>query len=187
MSIDFQSLETKRLWLRPMLAKDLDFVFRHFSDPAISRYLVDEEPVSTMAQAQEIIDFYADPSSKSYNRWVLIRKSTDKPIGTCGFHMWQNSHHRAEIGYDLASAAWRQGYMTEALETVLRFGFEQMALNRISAMVHPDNEASLRLLTKLGFQKEGLLRDYYYQNGQFYDHWLLSLLKPKQVAASATA
>ena len=174
---DFPPLETERLLLKPLAVNDLDFVYQHFSDPAIYRYLVDEEPVSTCIQAQEIVDFYAQPMGKSYNRWVLVLKSEARAIGTCGYHLWDKRHHRAEIGYDLAQASWQQGFMTEALETVLSFGFDEMALNRVGAMVHPENEASLRLLAKLGFQMEGLLRDYYYQDGRFYDHWLLTLLK----------
>ncbi len=179
---DFPSLETERLLLRTMTADDIDFVFHHFSDPNIYRYLVDEEPVSTRQQAQEIIEFYAKPTDKSYNRWVLELKSEERPIGSCGYHQWHKSHYRAEIGYDLEKASWQQGLMTEALEAAIGFGFEKMSLNRIGAKVHPDNEASLRLLAKLGFQKEGLLRDYYYQSGRFYDHWLLTLLKKEWYA-----
>lgn len=174
---DFPSLETERLILTPLTTEHLDFVFRHFSDPDVNRYLVDEERVSTRAQAQEIVDFYAELAGKSYNRWVLVLKSEQRPIGTCGYHQWSRAHHRAEIGYDLEKASWRQGLMREALQTVIDFGFEKMALNRIGAMVHPENVASLGLLARLGFQKEGLLRDYYYQSEKFYDHWLLSLLK----------
>ena len=179
---DFPTLETERLLLRTMTAGDLDFVFRHFSDPSIYRYLVDEEPVSTRQQALEIIEFYAKPTGNSFNRWVLELKSEERPIGTCGYHQWHRGHYRAEIGYDLEKASWQQGLMTEALEAVIGFGFEKMSLNRIGANVHPDNEASLRLLAKRGFQKEGLLRDYYYQRGKFYDHWLLTLLKKEWYA-----
>ena len=174
---EFPPLETARLVLRSLTAKDLDFIYRHFSDPDIYRYLVDEEPVSTRGQAQSIIDFYAEPIGKSYNRWILVLKSEGRPIGTCGYHQWHKNHYRAEIGYDLEKASWRQGLMTEALEAAIDFGFEKMLLNRIGARVHTENETSLRLLARLAFQKEGLLRDYYYQNRRFYDHWLLSLLK----------
>ena len=179
---DFPLLETERLLLRPLTADDLDFIFHHFSDPAIYRYLVDEEPLLTRTQAQSIIEFYAETTGKSYNRWVLVLKSEERPIGTCGYHQWHKSHYRAEIGYDLEKASWQQGLMIEALKAVIGFGFEKMSLNRIGAMVHPENSASIRLLARVGFQKEGLLRDYYYQNGRFFDHWLLTLLKKEWYA-----
>ena len=179
---DFPPLETERLLLKLMTAGDLNFVFRHFSNPDVYRYLVDEEPVTTREQAHEIVDFYVRPSGKTFNRWVLSLKSEKRPIGTCGYHHWHKNHYRAEIGYDLEPESWRQGLMTEALEAVIGFGFEKMELNRISAMVHPGNKGSIHLLEKLGFGKEGLLRDYYHQAGSFYDHWLLSVLKKEWIS-----
>jgi len=176
-SDDFPSLETERLLLRPLSAGDLEFVFQHFSDPDVNRYLLDDEPVATREQAQAIVDFYSPPTGKSYNRWVLVSKADQRPIGTCGYHQWHKVHHRAEIGYDLEKASWRQGFMTEALWAILRHGFEHMKLNRIEAFVYPENDASLRILERLGFQKEGLLRQSFRQGKLYYDHWLLSLLK----------
>ena len=88
MNSGFLELETDRLVLRSMTQDDFDFIFHHFSDPAVSRFLVDEEPVRTRAQAQEIVDFYADTSGKTYNRWVIELKSEKRPVGTCGYHLW---------------------------------------------------------------------------------------------------
>lgn len=179
MNIDNElpSLETERLLLRPLGMGDLEFVFRHFSDPDVNRYLLDEEPLTTREQAQAIIDFYSLPGRKSYNRWVLVRKMDAHPVGTCGYHQWQTTHHRAEIGYDLEKASWKQGIMTEALRVILSYGFEQMELNRVEALVYVENDASIRLLERLGFQKEGVLRQYFRRGNIYYDHWLLSLLK----------
>lgn len=67
--------------------------------------------------------------------------------------------------------------MGDALKAILRHGFEQVGLHRVEALVHSENTASLRLLERLNVQKEGLLRDYFYHGGQFYNHWLLSLIK----------
>lgn len=177
MANEIPSLETERLLLRPLSMLDLEFVFRHFSDPEVNRYLLDEEPVTTREQAQSIIDFYSLPGRKSYNRWVIVRKTGARPIGTCGYHQWQVLHHRAEIGYDLEKASWKQGIMTEALRAMLSYGFEQMGLNRVEALVYIENEASIRVLERLGFQKEGLLRQYFRRGDTYYAHWLLSLLK----------
>jgi len=175
-------METKRLLLQPMEAKHLDFVFRHFSDPEINRFILDDELVQSIEQAQEIIDFYVPPR-KSYNRWVITLKADKTPIGTCGFHKWDERNHHAEIGYDLGTAYWHNGYMIEALQSVLHHGFETMRLNRIEAIVYPENTASLRVLERLNFQKEGLLRQSFQQGNRYYDHWLLSLLKDEWQAA----
>jgi ribosomal-protein-alanine N-acetyltransferase len=180
---DLPSLETERLLLRRLKMEDLDFVFRHFSDPEVNRYLLDEEPVRTLEQAQSIIDFYSLPGRKSYNRWVIVHKTDMRAIGTCGYHQWQTMHHRAEIGYDLERASWRKGIMTEALRAMLQYGFEKMALNRVEALVYIENDASIRLLEGLGFQKEGVLRQYFRREQNYYDHWLLSLLKKEWTSA----
>ena len=82
-----------------------------------------------------------------------------------------------EIGYELAKAHWRQGIMTEALFAVIEFGFQAIALNRIEAMVMLENTASFKLLQKLGFLEEGILREYGYWKGQFHDLRIFSLLK----------
>jgi [ribosomal protein S5]-alanine N-acetyltransferase len=173
----FSPLETSRLYLRPLSQSDVEFVYRHFSNPEINRYLLDESPVNSIEQAQEIVDFFMLPTATTYTRWVLVTKTDEQPIGTCGFHKWDKRNRRSEIGYDLTPSAWGQGYMSEALTVMLEYGFTHLNLNRIEALVYTENAASLKLLEKLKFQKEGLLRDYFYQNDEFYDHWLLSLLK----------
>ncbi len=67
--------------------------------------------------------------------------------------------------------------MTEAFEAVLEFGFGKMELNRIEALVHPNNLASIRLLEKFAFQNEGIMRDYYFRGGMFHDSLRFSLLR----------
>lgn len=150
----FPHLQTERLLLRALTPADLEFVYQLFADSDVARYPHDEEPITTRQEAQAIIDFYTDPGVKFYNRWVIVRKSDGRPIGTCGYHKWEKRHFRAEIGYDLAKAFWNQGFMTEALMEVLEFGFGKMKLNRIEALVHPSNTASIKLLEKLHFKKK---------------------------------
>lgn len=174
---DFPSLETERLILRQLTFEDTDFVFQHFSDPVVYRYLMDEPPVTEIAQAQEIIQFYLEPAGKPHNRWGLVRKSDHQLIGTCGYHKWDKRYFRAEVGYDLGPGFWGQGYMTEAMRAVIHHGFERMGLNRIDALVYVENDPSTRLLQRLGFKQEGILRDYFYLDGKFYDHYLLALLR----------
>ena len=177
----FPSLQTERLRLRGLTPDDLEFVFQHFADPDIGRYLHDEELITTRQEAQAIIDFYIEPGSMPYNRWLIIDKSDNLPIGTCGYHNWHKKHFRAEIGYDLGKAFWKQGFMREALVVVLEFGFEQMELNRIEALVHPGNHASIRLLQRLNFREEGHMRDYYSRGGRFYDSLIFSLLSKESL------
>lgn len=98
-------------------------------------------------------------------------------MGTSGFHKWNKRNFRAEIGYDLSPSFWRQGYMSEALRSIISYGFEEMKLNRVDALVYIQNDRSIHLLQNLGFNKEGILRDYFYLDGKFYDHYLFAILK----------
>jgi ribosomal-protein-alanine N-acetyltransferase len=170
-------LQTDRLILQQLTLEDTDFVFHHFSDPKVTQYLMDEPPVVNVEEAQAIIKFYLDPERKTHNRWGIVRKADHRLIGTCGFHKWEKAHFRAEIGYDLAPDCWGQGYMTEALRAVINNGFERMMINRIEALVYINNPRSFQLLQKMGFKQEGILRDCFYLNGTFYDHYLFGLLR----------
>jgi ribosomal-protein-alanine N-acetyltransferase len=169
-------LRTERLVLRPMAPSDVEFVLRHFGDPAVHRYLVDSEPVSTPERAGSIVDFYTADSSATRVRWVITSAVDGEPIGTCGFHLRSFGHRRAEIGYDLAPSWWGRGVMSEAMDAAVRHGIGAMGLHRISACVHIENLASLRLAERLGFVREGIARDLFFDGTTYHDHWMLSLL-----------
>ena len=110
-------------------------------------------------------------------RWaVTLKEDTERLIGTAGFNVWHTWNNSAEIGYDLARAHWGRGLMVEALEPIIDFGFTRMALNRIEADATVGNHASSRVLEKLGFHREGLLRQRGYWKGSYHDVWLYSLL-----------
>ncbi len=109
----------------------------------------------------------------------IFDKETELGIGSCGYHNWNFMHRRAEIGYSLIDDVWkRRGFMTEALQFAINFGFNQLYLHRIEACIGPWNEASIALINKFGFQKEGLLRQHYVKNGIAEDSVLYSLLQP---------
>ncbi len=175
----WQTLETGRTALRKITNRDLDFVFRHFSDEDVCRFLVDAEPVSSAAEAQDIIDWcnnYGNPSSRQ-NRWMIEWKDTGNPIGTIGFHNWDKANHIVELGYDLSKEYWGKGIMTEVMHRVLTFVFREMQVNRVQAFVHLENAPSYHVLKKQGFVAEGIIRDRHFFRGRYYDHHLLSLLK----------
>ena len=123
-----------------------------------------------------MIDFFAESFDTERGiRWGIARKEDNRLIGTCGF-VWLR-RHRGEIGYELNRKMWRQGYMSEAVREITTFGFKQLLLNRIEAIVMIDNDASAGLLKANGFTEEGLLRDYDFFKGAFHDMRLFSLLR----------
>lgn len=116
--------------------------------------------------------------NKSILYFMLADKSTGKVIGFCGYHTWYTDHNRAEMFYGLHSDTHKQqGIMTEALSTVIPYGFNEMKLHRIEAMTATDNRASINTLLKFGFKQEGHLREHYFINGVMEDSLMFSLLK----------
>lgn len=180
----FPYLETHRLFLRELGPGDAGAIFGYLSDPEVTRYL-SAGPYNRVEQAGEMIDFLGSLfRNREGFRWgITLKEGADRVIGTCGYHAWARSHFRAEIGYELARAYWGQGIMREAVQSLLAFGFAEMALNRVEAHVLPDNLASARFLEKLGFQREGVLRAYEFVNGKFQDILLFSLLKKSYLLA----
>lgn len=170
-------LETERLRLEPISKAHSEFIVQHFLDPIVQRFLYDEAPMTKPEEALGIIDFYLNATNDRYNRWVVVRKADNTAMGTCGFHKWDKAHRRNEIGYDLSPQFHGHGYMREAVKACLAFAFHAMKIHRVDAFVAADNDRSLNLLGKLGFQREGLLRDYFWSEGVGYDHYMLGLLK----------
>jgi ribosomal-protein-alanine N-acetyltransferase len=174
----YPRMETARLVLRALRMDDVDFVFREWGDPTVTYYMRDEEPLKTREQAEEMLRPLQTPEEMPHFKWWGIElKAEGCLIGTCGYFKWDARHHHAEIGYDLWPDYWGQGLMPEALTALLRFGFVEMDLNRVEATTHTENERSQRVLTKLGFRREGILREYYCRDGIYNDQVLFSLLR----------
>jgi len=173
----FPRLETERLILRQITSRDTAAVFRLFSNRKVARYL-DFPVLETMDQAREIVDWCdAIWQDGSGMRWGITKKGDRELIGTCGFHNWARRNYRADIGYDLLPAYWGRGLMREAVTRVIRYGTDQMALHRVQAMVHPENVRSQGLLERLGFTREGMLREWRFYRGEFWDEICYSLLE----------
>jgi RimJ/RimL family protein N-acetyltransferase len=97
-------------------------------------------------------------------------------VGSCTLFQWSAKHRRAEIGYALDRSLWGQGIMTEALTALFDFAFGPLALHRLEADVDPRNARSLAILERLGFAREGLLRERFHVGGEIQDSLLLGLL-----------
>ena len=110
--------------------------------------------------------------------FLLINKENCQPIGECGFHTWNTTHNRAEVFYNMRDESFKQkGLMTEALKIVLEFGFTELKLHRVEALIAAENEPSLKLLLRYGFTKEGIMREDYVVEGKNEDSDCYSLLK----------
>lgn len=157
----YPTIQTERIKLEVLDLCDAEAIYEHFKDENVTRFM-DIEPCKDIAEAEEIIRFHLEDTGC---RWGLFDQD-HMLLGTCGYHCWYMDDKRAEIGFDLSKAYWGQGYMVEAMEPVIRFGFEQMGLNKIEATVDPQNSRSINLLKKLGFIEDGYVDNliYFYLN-----------------------
>jgi ribosomal-protein-alanine N-acetyltransferase len=176
----YQKLETARLMLRNFESSDLDFVYSHFQDNFVSKYLYDNEPPQNLTETQEILDWCIDLKS-DHIRWCIILKESSKSIGTIGFHLYDNQNNSAEIGYDLLENYTQMGIMTEAIKCIMEYGHKQFGIHRSHASVAINNLASNKLLEKNGFHLEGIIRDQYFFRGKYYDHNLWSYIHSEKV------
>ncbi len=176
--LEFPRLETGRLVLRRLRPSDAESLFAILSDEEVARFY-DDEAFAEISQAREQIEAWASGFEQRRSiRWGIAHKELDTIIGTCGYYGLHRWHRRAAIGYELARPYWRQGIMTEALDAIIGFGFSECGFNRVQALVMPGNEASEGLLEKLGFEKEGVLREYEnWGNKGYVDLSIFSLLR----------
>lgn len=177
----FPELETKRLLLREIKQSDSQDIFQYFSSDEVTRFY-DVESFTTIKQAEELIQRWKERfENGQVIRWGIALKSDNRIIGTCGFHGWMKQHHKAVLGYELAPEFWRQGCMTEVTQKIVEYGFKNLELNRIEAFVEPENAGSRKLLEKIGFSEEGILKEHYYWKNQFVDNIIYAFLKKEYV------
>lgn len=175
--MDVPTLQTERLALRALRASDAEAVFAIFSDDAVTRYN-DLDSFTTLGEAANMIERITERNRDGNTLWWGVTlPENDRVIGVCGFNGFRRQWFTAAIGYDVATAYWNRGYMTEALRAIMRYGFESLNVNRIEALVVPGNDPSARVLEKLDFRREGLLRDYGFWKNRFWDLHLFALLK----------
>jgi ribosomal-protein-alanine N-acetyltransferase len=174
----FPVLETKRLMLIEIKEEHSDDIFRIFSNDEVIEYY-GMSPFTQIEQAENIIkSFSKNFIEKRSVRWGIMLQDTLEFVGTVGLNNLLLPGKRTEIGYDLIPDYWRKGIISEALEAVIHYCFEELNLYRIGAVTFPENEPSYKLLLKLGFKKEGLLRGYIYQNDKSNDAFVFSLIQP---------
>lgn len=172
----FPRMETQRFILRKTEERDIPDLFELYSNPEVVRY-TPLLPFSTLEEARHEMNWHLEIFTQQLGiRWMIEDKETGKVIGTCGFLHYVKEYSLSELGYDLSPSYWRSGIMSEVAVPILAFGFRSMQLHRIDAKVEPENEASIRLLTKLGFMLDGELQEYEVEKGQFIELYLFKLL-----------
>lgn len=158
-------IETERLVLKPLTLDDSESLLEIFSDPEVMRYW-NTAPWTTLQDAT----YFINGSHESMQREASLVlgvyvTSTGELASKCMLFGYDQASKRAEIGFGLGRAYWGQGYIHEAGEALIQYGFNSLGLRRIEAEIDPENQASAKALRNLGFSEEGLLRQRWEING----------------------
>jgi [ribosomal protein S5]-alanine N-acetyltransferase len=170
-------LETERLILRKITEHDIPYIFEYASDPEVTKYLRFE----THKSLEDAKDYFSKvcvwyANQPDHFPLAIELKQDKKMIGTIGFVKFDLQNDCAELGYVLSKKYWGHGYATEVAKKLIEFGFNQLKLHRIEAIVKKINISSVRVLEKIGMQQEGLLRDKMKKNDIYYDAYMYSIL-----------
>jgi ribosomal-protein-alanine N-acetyltransferase len=175
----FPILTTERLILRQFTYADAADLFEVRSNADIMQYIA--RPLAkTMNDAVDLIKVINDLlSSNNGITWCISLKSDGRFIGSIGFWRIEKENYRAEIGYLLNPVYQGTGLMQEALDAVIPYGFDTMNLHSIQANVSPGNAASIKLLEKNNFVREGYFKENHFYNEAFADTVVYTLLTKK--------
>lgn len=170
------NLTTPRLLLRPLRMNDAESLLHIYSDPEFTRYW-SCEPWTSLSQATALIEKdLREHAAGEFLRLGIFLRNQEILIGTCSLFNLVRPCRRGELGYGIAREYWRQGYMLEAVSALLDLAFVDLALNRLEADVDPRNTASVRGLEKLGFKREGYLRERWIVGEEVSDSAIYGLL-----------
>jgi ribosomal-protein-alanine N-acetyltransferase len=169
------TLETPRLTLRPVTPEDIPFIHKLFSRSETNLYSGYDD-ITTFAEAEQMYETALKPSFPTHFKVVAELKKTGESVGMIGIYYYSKENRRAELGYDLLKEHWGKGLMTEAVEEVLRYAFEELRLNRVEATTDSENGASNKVLERTGFTLEGRLRERHSYNDGYHDELFFGLL-----------
>lgn len=173
----FKNLETNRLLLRKVAETDVAEVLELRSDEKTMKYIprplvkTDEDALAHIKMINDKID-----NNEGIN-WAITLKGNTKLIGIIGHYRISPENHRCEIGYMILPEYWGKGIVTEAIKVVLEYGFDDLQMHSIEAVIDPENKASEQVLLKNGFVKEAHIIENEYFEGKFWDTVIYSMLK----------
>lgn len=179
------TLTAERIELRWLVESDVPALFEIFSDAEVARYW-SSPAYQELSQAQALFDDIRKHfRAGDLYQWGVALRDTGQVVGTCTLASIDIENRRAEVGFALGRNYWKQGYMVEALPVLVNFAFEELDLHRLEGDVDPRNLASIRALERLGFSREGLLRERWIVNGEICDTVFYGLLRREWRASRA--
>lgn len=177
MPLPTPTLHTDRLRLRPFVDTDANDLFALHSKAHVLRFW-NAPPWSERTRAERFIAACRQMAEEGTGARLAVVRGSDRAfIGWCSLTRWNRAHRSASLGYCYDDAAWGHGYATEAARGLLQWAFDTLDLNRVQAEADTRNVASARVLEKLGFVREGTLREDCVVNGEVSDSWVYGLIR----------
>jgi ribosomal-protein-alanine N-acetyltransferase len=173
----------KKFYLREQVLGDAEAFFEYYTDPLVAQHILATNPKTLLEASNEVQYCHNLFHKKQGIYWTIARKSDDKMIGAIGLYINLN-HLRGELCYDLSRNYWRKGIMKAALSKVIDFSFSKIGLNRLEALTIESNVASIGVLEKLGFHREGILKNYRFFQHKSHDVLMLALT-PSAIQSTA--
>lgn len=173
---DLPVIETARLRLRGHRESDLEPYFALHADPAVMRYWSCPAWTSVDQARDRLAEVIGHRDADRALCWTVADRGDDRLIGSVVLFAINREQGRAEIGYALSASHWGRGLAQEAMAEVLRHAFDVLGLRRIEADIDPRNAASCRLVERMGFVREGLLRERWCVGGEVSDSAIYGLL-----------
>jgi RimJ/RimL family protein N-acetyltransferase len=153
-------LETSRLILRHQVPDDHDSLFALYCDPDVIKYIPDASHGYRETREELEWHMHGHPKYPELRLWATIYKETGKFIGRCGLLPWTiEQREEVEVAFLLAKEYWGQGLGTEAALAIVHYAFEQLHLSRLVCLIHPDNQASVKVATNIGMTLEKEMED----------------------------
>lgn len=175
--------EGARVRLRVLRDEDVPALFEIFGNAEAMRYW-GSPPLRDLTGARQLLDdIRRHFDERTLFQWGVARRDDDAVLGTCTIFHIDEDHRRGEIGFALGRAHWGQGYATEAVAMLIRFAFADLDLHRLEADPDPRNAASIAVLERQGFKREGLLRERYFHDGEPQDAAYYGLLRREWTGA----
>jgi methylmalonyl-CoA/ethylmalonyl-CoA epimerase len=177
----FPVLETAQLSLREFQPSDSGDVFEMYARAGLVQWL-EHEPMVSIREAEERVRARMRLFEMGWGcRWAItLKDDPERVIGSCGYFSVRIGTHTVEMGFEVHPEYWRQGIMSEALTAVLDYSFSNagvIPVYRVEALVDPGNQASIGLLSKLGFREEGTRRSFGFWKGSYQDVKMFALLR----------
>ncbi len=174
-------IQTKRLVLRPWTIQDLNDLLAIANNRNIAMNMRDRFPHPYTREAGE--EFLKLFGGEKTPQEIMCVTLNEKPIGSCGVFQKDDVYHKnAEIGYYIGEPYWGNGYATEAAEAIITHGFNSLPIERVCASVFSGNDASKKVLEKLGFNYDGVFRNSVFKFGEFRDEYHYSVMREKWFA-----